>query len=389
MANCKTTPLYNNHRALGGKLIEFAGWMLPVEYGAEIRGTNTDEKKGGLISEHLAVRRDIGVFDVSHMGQLLLSGDDALANLNYLTCNDVSKVAVGRAQYTALLNAEGGVIDDLIIYRLDQNEFMLCVNASNTEIAFSWIKDHLTGDVSVVDSSREFGLLALQGRKVRELMTKIGAEFKSRKAISDLKPFDVMRVLWPVGDREVSLIVAATGYTGEDGFEFFVPWSDTPLLWDYFVNVCQVVPIGLGARDTLRLEAGYPLHGHELDQNHSALESGLGWIVKFNKGDFIGREALLSTKDNLLRHLIPFRLKETGIARHGDHVLDELGEVVGVVTSGTRSPLLGQAIGLARVLCSVGAGGATFAAGAPLTVLIRGRRVLGEITRLPFFLKDQ
>jgi len=354
----KRTPLYAVHVALGGKVIPFAGWELPVQY-------------RGLIEEHKAVREGVGVFDVSHMGELWLSGKDAVKNLNALTCNDVALVEVGQAQYTALLNEKGGVIDDLIIYRLAEQEFLLCVNASNSDADFAWISSHLTGDVAFTNRSREFGLLALQGPKAEDVV-------KSDRELApllDLKPFRVARITW----RSIELIAARTGYTGEDGFELFVPWGEAVQLWEYLVNDCKVEPIGLGARDTLRLEAGYPLHGHELDVDHSALESGLAWIVKMEKGEFIGRTAL--EDGACVRELIPFKLIEPGIARHGDTVIDSSGEVLGVVTSGTRSPSLGVSIGLARVVKSAHLS----APGGPLGISIRGRAVRGEVVKLPFY----
>jgi aminomethyltransferase len=354
----KRTPLYEAHVALGGKVIPFAGWELPVQY-------------RGLIEEHKVVRESVGVFDVSHMGELWLTGKDAARNLNALTCNDVSIVEVGQAQYTALLNDKGGVIDDLIIYRLGEHEFLLCVNASNSDGDFQWIKSHLTGDVTFVNRSHEFGLLALQGPRAHEIV-KCDRELLP---LLDLKPFRVARVQW----RNIELIGARTGYTGEDGFELFVPWSETTRLWGYLVSECKVEPIGLGARDTLRLEAGYPLHGHELDVDHSALESGLAWIVKMEKGEFVGRTAL--QKRECVQELIPFKLNEPGIARHGDHIVDSTGEVLGVVTSGTRSPSLGISIGLARVV----KGALLSKPGAGLSVSIRGRAVHGEVVKLPFY----
>jgi len=354
----KRTPLYDAHVTLGGKVIPFAGWELPVQY-------------RGLIEEHKAVREGVGVFDVSHMGELWLTGKDAASNLNALTCNDVSIVEVGQAQYTALLNDKGGVIDDLIIYRLGDEEFLLCVNASNSDTDFQWIKSHLKGDVTFINRSCEFGLLAVQGPRAEDLV-KGDDELAS---LSALKPFRVARIKW----RQIELIGARTGYTGEDGFELFVPWSSATLLWEYLVNECKVEPIGLGARDTLRLEAGYPLHGHELDTDHSALESGLGWIVKIEKGEFIGGAALKGAE--CVRELIAFKLNQPGIARHGDHIVDSTGEVLGIVTSGTRSPSLGVSIGLARVV--KGAHLAT--PGAELSVSIRGRAVSGEVVKLPFY----
>jgi aminomethyltransferase len=354
----KRTPLYAAHVALGGKVVPFAGWELPVQY-------------RGLIEEHKAVREGAGVFDVSHMGELWLTGTDAARNLNYLTCNDVSLVGVGQAQYTALLNDRGGVIDDLIIYRLGENEFLLCVNASNSDADYQWIKSHLSGDTTFINRSDEFGLLALQGPQVENIL-------KSDNELAPLlalKPFRVARVLW----RHTELIGARTGYTGEDGFELFVHWDAATKLWDYLVNERKVEPIGLGARDTLRLEAGYPLHGHELDVDHSALESGLGWIVKMNKGDFIGRNALIES--DCVRELVPFKLNEPGIARHGDYIFDTTGENFGIVTSGTRSPSLGVSIGLARVakIAHLSVPGAVMSAS------IRGRAVQGEVVKLPFY----
>ena len=359
----RRTPLYDSHVALGGKVIPFAGWELPVQY-------------QGLIEEHRAVRQNVGVFDVSHMGELWLTGKDALKNLNQLTCNDVSLVEVGQAQYNALLNEQGGVIDDLIMYRLAEEEFLLCVNASNSDTDFDWIKSHLAGDVTFINCSQEFGLLALQGPRVTEII-KNDSELAP---LLSLKPFRVARLQW----RQIKLIGARTGYTGEDGFELFVPWNATTKLWEYLIQECKVTPVGLGARDTLRLEAGYPLHGHELDLEHNALESGLSWIVKMEKGDFIGRSALQECSLN--RELIPFKLNQPGIARQGDHIVNSNGEIFGVVTSGTRSPSLGVSIGLARVAKTAHSSDIEASGiGAPLIISIRGRAVTGEIVKLPFY----
>jgi aminomethyltransferase len=350
------TPLYNAHITLGGKLIPFAGWELPVQY-------------SGLIQEHKAVRTGVGIFDVSHMGEFWLYGPDASNNLQRLCCNDIAVVGEGQAQYSALLNESGGVIDDLIIYRVAPTTYLLCVNASNITTDFGWITSHLEGDVHFIDRSKDFGLLALQGPHAERVL-KMDRELTQ---LTTMKPFSVMMISW----RTIPLIVARTGYTGEDGFEFFTPWDSTESVWTYFVNEHNVIPIGLGARDTLRLEAGYPLHGHELAPDISALESGLNWIVKREKGDFIGREAIL--KNATINSLIGFTLSDAGIARHGDAVVDENGTQIGVVTSGTRSPTLEKSIGIARLPKVKNV------VGGSILVRVRRKVLTGQIVKLPFF----
>jgi len=308
------------------------------------------------------------------MGEFWLYGRDAAATLQRICCNDVSLVAEGQAQYTALLNESGGVIDDLIIYRVAPTTFLLCVNASNTATDFAWIQSHLEREVTFIDRSADFGLLALQGPQA-ESVIKMDRELAT---LANMKPFSVMTLSW----RTIFLIVARTGYTGEDGFEFFIPWDATESLWNYLVNEHNVFPIGLGARDTLRLEAGFPLHGHELTADCSALESGLGWIVKREKGAFIGLDALLNARvdqNSVPRSLIGFMLTDAGIARHGDIVVDMNDNEIGVVTSGTRSPSLERSIGLARILKSKNV------VGTRIAIRVRSKTLHGEIVRMPFY----
>ncbi|NLF25656.1 MAG: glycine cleavage system aminomethyltransferase GcvT, partial [Deltaproteobacteria bacterium] len=275
MQDLKRTPLYEDHQKLGAKLVEFAGWELPVRY-------------SGVVEEHHTVRRAAGLFDICHMGEIRVSGPEAEAALNYLSCNNVTALSDGRAQYSAILNPEGGVVDDIIIYRLAKERYLVCVNAANAAKDFAWFCSHNRFNASFVDASAGTGLLALQGPAAQEVLR----AYAPALDLSGLKYFHCKEVVL----EGLPAMVARTGYTGEDGFELYVPWEEVAELWRSLLKVGEsfgLKPIGLGARDSLRLEACYSLYGHELREDRSALESGLGWIVKFSKGDFIGREALL------------------------------------------------------------------------------------------------
>lgn len=333
----KRTPLFDSHLQLGAKMVPFAGYEMPVQY------------PSGLIEEHNAVRTGVGIFDVSHMGEIFVSGDSALSFLQRVACNDVSKLEIGKAQYSALLNEDGGVIDDIIVYKLGDKRYLLCVNASNTEKDFEWLKEQNREKVEIDNQSALWGQIAVQGPKAKDLVS------------SSLKYFECEQV----DDK----IIARTGYTGEDGFEIFVRADKTEELWNDLIK-SGAVPCGLGARDTLRLEACYPLHGHELREDISAIESGLGWIVKFSKGDFIGKEAL---EKNFNRRLVGFFVIDPGIVRDGARVFDENGELCGFVTSGTKTPTVGKALGLALVSKE------------PKTAEVRGKRLKIEVTKTPFY----
>jgi aminomethyltransferase len=354
----KVTPLKERHLAAGGRLVPFAGWEMPVQY-------------SGLIQEHQAVRSTVGIFDVSHMGELVISGKDAQSFLQWVTCNDVSRLKPGSAQYSAVLNPQGGVIDDIIVYCIHVENFLLCVNASNTDTVERWLSEKLEEkmfDAELSNRSSHYGQLALQGPEACAVL----ARDPELCAVTELDYFSFDSLKW----NGFKVIVARTGYTGEDGFEIFIDWAGTPELWDYLVNTCGVIPCGLGARDTLRLEAGYPLHGHELSEEVSAIESGLSWIVKLQKGDFVGAAAIKCQRE---QGVVGFVVNDAGIARAGDMVLSEDGKTIGEVTSGTKTPTVGRSLGIARVEKEYAMEGQS------LTLRVRQRELNGEIRKLPFY----
>ncbi len=326
----KRTVLYESHEKLGAKFVPFAGWEMPVRY-------------SGIVPEHQHVRAQAGIFDVSHMGEIFVTGPEAQRALQYLTCNDVAKLSPGKAQYSALLNDQGGVIDDIIVYCLEHERYLVCVNASNKDKDFSWLTERNTfGNVVIQDESDSYALIALQGPQALEVFKRVSGQDVSQ----NIPRFGVFT--YEFEGREV--IVARTGYTGEDGIELFVPVPSALPLWQSLLDQPEVLPIGLGARDSLRLEACYPLHGHELGEDIPALDSGLSWIVKFKKGEFIGREALLAYKDSgVKRKLVPFVLKGKGIAREGVEILNSSEEIVGTVTSGTITPTVNLPVGLCLI----------------------------------------
>jgi len=357
----RRTPLYDLHRAAGARFTEFSGWDMPVQY-------------AGILAEHEQVRTGAGLFDVSHMGELEVRGPGALALCQRVATNDASKLEVGRAQYTLWCTDDGGTIDDTILYRLGEQRYMFCVNAGNAEICRDWILEQQKSvpDAEVVDRCDELGLIALQGPLAAELISRAGGA-----SIVALPRFGCAETT--LGG--VAVIAARTGYTGEDGFELFVGAGDAPKLWQLLLdkggNGAPVAPIGLGARDTLRLEAGLPLYGHELGRDISPLEAGLGWAVKLDAHDFVGAAALREQKRaGLKRRLVGLQLTAPGIAR-AEYPVKSGERAVGVVTSGTKSPTLGTAIALALL--------ASESLDAPLSVEIRGRAVAAERVRLPFY----
>jgi aminomethyltransferase len=362
----RETALRSRHEALGARMIPFAGWLMPVSY-------------TGILDEHRAVRSAAGLFDLGHMGQVSITGIDALPFLQFVTTNDVSVLEPGDAQYSMLPNPQGGVIDDIIVYRNPDNpEYFVVVNASNRDKDVTWLKEQRAlrpgFDVDVRDVSEEFGMIAIQGPHADHIVSALTHDDLQR-----LGAFHWMRA--KVAGIPVS--VARTGYTGEDGFEFYVPHARTGELWDALIDGGQssgLVPVGLGARDTLRLEARMPLYGNELADDINPLEAGLGWAVKPEKGEFIGRDAIVAMKaSGAPRRTIGFRLVErAGSARHG-YPVEVDGREVGVVTSGAHSPTLGAEIGLALVDTDVAG------VGKHLDIVIRGRRVRAEQVKLPFY----
>lgn len=361
-AALRRTPLFERHQQLGGKLVPFAGWELPVQY-------------RGVVPEHHAVRNAVGIFDVSHMGEIEVRGSQAEQALNYLTCNDVTTLVDGKAHYSAILTPQGGVVDDIIIYRFSREHYLLCVNAANTARDFEWLTEHNRFDAQFENVSDRYGQIALQGPQARAVLQALGAQ---GAALAQLKYFHFV-------ESElfgVPVLVACTGYTGEDGVELFIPWDQTGQVWDGLLasSEATVEPCGLGARDSLRLEACYPLHGHELSQEVSAIESGLGWVVKLKKGDFIGREALEpQVREGAPRAVAAFFVEDAGITRHGDPVHDDAGRVVGVVTSGTKTPTLNRALGLALVERRFAEVGSTFFA------QVRGKGLRCSVVPKPFY----
>ena len=354
------TPLYAAHKAAGARFTEFGGWEMPVQY-------------RGLLAEHAAVREGVGLFDVSHMGEIEIRGPQALALCLSAATNDATRLADGRAQYTLLCEGGGGTIDDTILYRLAADRFLFCVNAGNRAACSAWLQELARGkrDCAVVDRSEQWALLSLQGPLAAELAARLGAGW-----LADLSRFSI---------REgqiagVPVLGARTGYTGEDGFEFFVAPERVVDLWAVLLGegeVLGVERIGLGARDTLRLEAGLPLYGHELTREISPLEAGLGWAVKEARGGFPGAEALGAIRRaGPARSLIGICMAERGIARAGYPVIAD-DSVVGHVTSGTKSPTLGDAIALALV--------AAESLARPLAVEVRGKKIAARRIDLPFY----
>lgn len=338
----------------------FAGWEMPVQY-------------AGVISEHRAVRESAGLFDVSHMGEVRVRGAGAEAFLDSLTPNHVARLQPGRAHYSGLLNDRGTYLDDLLIYRLAQEEFLLVVNASNADQDFEWIRSHAGAGVEVENVSDDYALLALQGPRAIEILAPLTS--------TDLTGLRYYR--FAVGEIDgVEAIISRTGYTGEDGFELYVSPQAGPALWRRLLDVGAshgLVPAGLGARDTLRLEAAMALYGHEIDDGTTPWEAGLSWIVKLGKGDFIGREALVRLRDEgPRRRLIGFEVTGRGIAREG-HVIRSEERAVGKVTSGTFSPTFEKALGMGYVPSELAA------PGTELSIEVRKRLLDARVVEMPFY----
>jgi aminomethyltransferase len=358
----KHTPLYEQHKALGARFVDFGGWEMPVQYSS-------------IIEEHQAVRQQAGLFDVSHMGEFKVEGRDALPFLQYLVPNDVGRLAEHQALYTQLCLANGNVIDDLLVYKLADDHYMLVVNAANISKDLDWVRKQATrfAGVSVSDQSDTTALLALQGPAALHILQALTGV--------DLASVRYYHCTADVVDG-INCIISRTGYTGEDGFELYCASVDAPKLWhDLLVagKESGLKPAGLGARDTLRLEAGFCLYGHELDEQTNPLEARLGWTVKLSKGDFVGRESLLQVKEQGPRRLlVGIELLERGVARAGCSLYDQ-EQAVGTLTSGSHSPTLHKNIGMGYVLA------AAAIAGKPVQVDIRGKRVAAQIVPLPFY----
>lgn len=362
----KKTPLNAAHRELGGKMVDFGGWDMPVQY------------KAGVIEEHLRTRNSAGLFDVSHMGEIWVEGMDAIAFVNRLTTNDVTKLVDGQAHYSALTNENGGVVDDLLVYRFDANKLLLVVNAGTTEKDWEWITSHENKgeDVALTNASKDYCQIAVQGPQATAIL----------QQLTDTKLSEIKYYHFTTGRVDgVESIISRTGYTGEDGFEVYAAPEHAKQLWNKLLETGRygeadgILPSGLAARNTLRLESAMSLYGHELSDDISPLEANLGWITKLQKGDFIGREALAELKEKgLKRKLVGFEMREPGIARDDFAVLID-GNEVGRVTSGSPAPYLKKNIGLAFVPVE-------FAnVGQELKINVRGKMLLAEIVPTPFY----
>ncbi len=359
----KRTPLHDRHVAAGAKLVEFAGWEMPVRYASET-------------SEHRAVRGAAGLFDVSHMGEFSVRGPGALDFLQGLTPNNVARLRPGRIHYSGLLTPEATYVDDLLVYQLGEADYMLVVNAANLDGDLEWLRSHPHPECEIEDHSDRYALLAVQGPKATEILRRLTAV--------ELDPIRYYRFAsGTVAGAEC--LVSRTGYTGEDGFELYVAPEEAPAIWDALFEAGAgdgLVPAGLAARDSLRLEAGMALYGHEIDRTTTPYEAGLGWVVKLKKGDFMGREVLVEQKrQGTERRLIGFEISGRGIARQGHSLVHE-GEEVGRVTSGGWSPTFEKAIGTAYLPSALAA------TGTELEIAVRRRRLAAVVVDLPFYRRD-
>ena len=359
----KNTALTHIHEQLGAKMVPFAGYNMPVQY-------------EGVNAEHETVRNGVGVFDVSHMGEFLLTGPKALDLIQKISSNDASTLTIGRAQYSCMPNANGGIIDDLIIYKIKDEQYLLVVNASNIEKDWNWITSHNDMGVEMRDLSEDYSLLAIQGPKAVEAMQSL-----TSVDLSQIKYYH-FEVADFAGIEHV--IISATGYTGSGGFEIYCKNSEVEQVWNKVFEAGAefgIKPIGLAARDTLRLEMGFCLYGNDIDDTTSPLEAGLGWITKFTK-DFINSENLKKQKEEgITKRLVGFELLERGIPRHDYEIVDTNGNVIGRVTSGTQSPSLGKAIGLGYVPKELAT------EGSEIYIRIRNKDIKAQVVKLPFYKK--
>jgi aminomethyltransferase len=357
----KQTALSHIHESLGAKMVPFAGYVMPVQY-------------EGVNAEHLAVRNSVGVFDVSHMGEFHIKGKHALALIQKITSNDASKLIDGKVQYSCFPNYDGGIVDDLLVYRIAEDEYMLVVNASNMEKDWKWVNKHNDLGVSINDKSDEMSLLAIQGPKAAQALqslTKIdlqAMEYYSFQ-IGNFGGFD-------------NIIISATGYTGSGGFEIYMPNEAAESIWKQVFETgidFDIKPCGLAARDTLRLEMGFCLYGNDINDTTSPIEAGLGWITKFTK-DFINKEELLKQKEQgVSKKLVGFEMQERAIPRHDYLIVDNTGKEIGKVTSGTMSPSLGVGIGMGYIPTELSK------PGTEIFIQIRNKNVPAMVKKLPFY----
>ena len=364
----KSTPLTDIHVALGARMAEFAGYNMPISY-------------SGIQEEHHAVRNSVGMFDVSHMGEFIVRGKQALDLVQFVTSNDASRLGIGDVQYSCLPNGRGGIVDDLLVYRLPEDmcaegeqAFMLVVNASNMEKDWNWINSHNRFDTRLINISDQTGLLAVQGPKAAEALQPL--------TDVDLKAMNYYTFVKGCFAGLDNVIISATGYTGAGGFELYVAAEHAAQLWNAVMEAGKAFdlkPVGLGARDTLRLEKGFCLYGNDIDDATSPLEAGLSWITKLQKGDFIDGEFLRAQKaEGVKRKLVGFKVEDRRVPRHGYPIEDAHGNEIGVVTSGTQSPTLGYPVGLGYVPVA-------FAAeGTPIAIAAGGKKLAAVVTKAPF-----
>ncbi|MFT6440572.1 MAG: aminomethyltransferase [Salibacteraceae bacterium] len=358
----KNTALTDKHIELGAKMVPFAGYNMPVQY-------------TGVNQEHAHVRSAVGVFDVSHMGEFYIKGVEAEQLVQKVTSNDVSQLFDGKIQYSCLPNGKGGIVDDLLVYRISSEEFLLVVNASNIDKDWDWISSHNTFKATMENKSDSISLLAVQGPKTTE----------SLQGLTDVNLAEMEYYTFKIGTFAGidNVIISATGYTGAGGFEIYFPNENASVIWDGVFKAGasnDILPIGLAARDTLRLEMGFCLYGNDIDDTTSPLEAGLGWITKLNKGDFIDREYLVNQKETgITRRLAAFEMVDKGIPRHGYPIVDIEGNEIGVVTSGTMSPSLKKAVGLGYINVP------TNKVGNDIFISIRNKSVKASVVKLPFY----
>lgn len=359
----KKTKFYNIHQKLGAKLVDFAGYLMPVQYSS-------------IINEHKAVRKSVGVFDVSHMGEVTIKGEKSLDFLQYITINDVSKLSDGRVQYSAMCYEDGGIVDDLLVYRINQNEYFLVINASNIQKDIDWMHKNNSFGVEIINESDEYSLLALQGPN-------------SKKVLQDIcnKELDLEYYNYFYANcAGIDMLISRTGYTGELGYELYFKSNenDAELFWNTLFDKgkkYQIEPAGLGARDSLRLEMGFCLYGNDIDETTNPIEAGLGWITKVNKGDFIGRDAIVKIKaEGVRRKLAAMISAEKVIPRHG-YEISQNGDIIGIITSGSLSPILGHPIALGYV------NNEYLDSEVQLNLKVRDKEIPIKIVKLPFIKK--
>lgn len=357
----KNIQLHKTHEVLGAKILPFAGYNMPIQY-------------EGVKAEHKTVREGVGVFDVSHMGEFLLDGENALDLIQRVTSNDASKLKIGEAQYSCLPNNKGGIVDDLLVYRVKEETYLLVVNASNIEKDWNWISIHNSMNVPMRNLSDHYSLLAIQGPKATEAM----------QSLSSVNLSEIKFYTFTVGDFAGidHVIISATGYTGSGGFEIYCKNEEVEQIWNKVFEAgadFNIKPIGLAARDTLRLEMGYCLYGNDINDETSPIEAGLGWITKFNK-EFINSEALKGQKDNgVSKKLVGFELIDKGVPRQDYEIANENGDVIGIVTSGTMGPSVEKGIGMGYVPTEFSK------TGSEIYIKVRKRLLKAQVVKLPFY----